>query len=159
MRRKYFLFVLFLVCAYWLSACSDAGHDSQTQSGTSTKETADPRIVSLSPHLAELVFAVGAGDMLVGVSAYTDYPAAAAKLPVVGDAFGLDQERLAVIQPDVLLAWKSGTPAHVVDEIRARGYRVEVITTTSIEDISTALKSIGAMTGHADGCARCCSRI
>jgi len=83
--------------------------------------------VSLAPHLAELVFAVGAGGMLVGVSAYTDYPDAAAKLPVVGDAFGLDQERLAVIQPDVLLAWKSGTPAHIVDEIR-----------------------IGTMTGHAE---------
>jgi len=105
-------------------------------------------MVSLSPHLAELVFAVGAGDMLVGVSAYTDYPDTAAGLPVVGDAFSLDQERLAVIRPDVLLAWKSGTPAHVVDELRARGYRVEVITTTSIDDISTALMQIGALTGH-----------
>jgi iron complex transport system substrate-binding protein len=106
--------------------------------------------VSLAPHVAELVFAIGAGDMLVGVSAYTDYPDAAAKLPVVGDAFGLDQERLAVIQPDVLLAWQSGTPAHVVDEIRARGYRIEVITTTSIDDISIALRQIGEMTGHTD---------
>ena len=105
--------------------------------------------MSLAPHLAELVFAVGAGDMLVGVSAYTDYPDAAAKLPVVGDAFGLDQERLAVIQPDVLLAWNSGTPAHVIDDIRARGYRVEVVTTASISDISTALQQIGKLTGHA----------
>jgi iron complex transport system substrate-binding protein len=88
--------------------------------------------------------------MLVGVSAYTDYPDAAVNLPVVGDAFSLDQERLAVMQPDVLLAWKSGTPAHVVDEIRARGYRVEVITTTSIADISIALRRIGAITGHVD---------
>jgi iron complex transport system substrate-binding protein len=106
--------------------------------------------VSLAPHLAELVFAVGAGDMLVGVSAYTDYPEAAAQLPVIGDAFGLDQERLAVLRPDVLLAWKSGTPAHVVDEIRARGYRVDVISTKSIDDIPIALKQIGAMTGHAE---------
>ena len=113
-------------------------------------ESAKLSIVSLSPHLAELVFAVGAGDMLVGVSAYTDYPDAAANLPVVGDAFGLDQERLAVMQPDVLLAWKSGTPAHVVDEIRARGYRVEVITTTSIDDVANAMQRIGEITGHAD---------
>lgn len=150
MRRKYFPHVLLFVCGFCLSACSDPARDSRAPANTYTadKETTLPRIVSLSPHLAELVFAVGAGDMLVGVSAYTDYPAAAARLPVVGDAFGLDQERLAVIRPDVLLAWKSGTPAHVVDEIRARGYRVEVITTTSIDDISIALKQIGAMTGH-----------
>ena len=150
MRRKSFLNILLLVCVFCLSACSDYAPDSQTQTGTRETEPAELRIVSLAPHLAELVFAVGAGGMLVGVSAYTDYPDAAAKLPVVGDAFGLDQERLAVIQPDVLLAWKSGTPAHIVDEIRARGYRVEVITTTSIGDISTALKQIGTMTGHAE---------
>lgn len=148
MTQKYFPHVLLFVCGYWLSACSDPGRDSRAQADIPANETTPPRIVSLSPHLAELVFAVGAGDMLVGVSAYTDYPDAAAKLPVVGDAFGLDQERLAVIRPDVLLAWKSGTPAHVVDEIRARGHRVEVITTTSIDDISTALMQIGEMTGH-----------
>ena len=150
MRRKSFLKILLLVCVFCLSACSDSASDLQTPADTSAKKSAEPRIVSLAPHLAELVFAVGAGDMLVGVSAYTDYPAAAVKLPVVGDAFGLDQESLAVIKPDVLLAWKSGTPAHVVDEIRARGYRVEVIATTSIDDISLALQQIGEMTGHAD---------
>ena len=149
MRRKCFLHVLLFVCGYGLSACSDAGQYSTTQSGISAKATDELRIVSLSPHLAELVFAIGAGDMLVGVSAYTDYPDAAAKLPVVGDAFGLDQERLAVIQPDVLLAWDSGTPVHVIDDIRARGFRVEVITTTGIGDISTALKQLGELTGHA----------
>ena len=148
MRQKVFLPVLLFVCSYWLSACSDPARDSRAQTDTPANESTTARIVSLSPHLAELVFAVGAGDLLVGVSAYTDYPDAAAKLPVVGDAFSLDQERLAVIRPDVLLAWKSGTPAHVVDELKARGYRVEVITTTSIDDISTALKKIGAMTGH-----------
>ena len=68
------------------------------------------RIVTLSPHLAELVFATGAGDLLVGVSAYTDFPREAALLPVVGDAFNLDLEQLALLQPDLLLAWETGTP-------------------------------------------------
>jgi iron complex transport system substrate-binding protein len=92
-----------------------------------SNSNAAQRIIALSPHLAELVFAVGAGDRLIGVSAYTDYPEAAAKLPVIGDAFMLDLERLTVLKPDLLLAWQSGTPAHVVDELRSRGYRVEVI--------------------------------
>jgi iron complex transport system substrate-binding protein len=107
------------------------------------------RIISLSPHLAELVFAVGAGDRLIGVSAYTDFPEAAASLPVVGDAFMLDLERLTVLQPDLLLAWQSGTPAHVVDELRSRGYQVEVITTKSLQDIPLALRRIGELTGNA----------
>lgn len=106
------------------------------------------RIIALSPHLAELVFAVGAGDRLIGVSAYTDFPEAATQLPVVGDAFMLDLERLTVLKPDLLLAWQSGTPAHVIDELKSRGYRVEVIRTTGLNDIPAALRRIGELTGH-----------
>jgi iron complex transport system substrate-binding protein len=106
------------------------------------------RIIALSPHLAELVFAVGAGDRLIGVSAFTDFPEAAAKLPVVGDAFMLDLERLIVLQPDLLLAWQSGMPAHVLDELRSQGYQLEVIRTMSLTDIPAALRRIGELTGH-----------
>ena len=105
------------------------------------------RIVTLAPNLAELVFAAGAGDTLVGVSAYSDFPPAVAALPLVGDAFTIDQERLALLRPDLLLAWQSGTPAHVVDELRQAGYRVEVIRTRSLADISTTLVRIGELAG------------
>ena len=106
-----------------------------------------PRIVTLAPNLAEMVFTAGAGDILVGVSAYSDYPPAVASLPLVGDAFTIDQERLALLRPDLLLAWESGTPAHVVDELRQAGYTVEVIRTRSLADISTALVRIGELAG------------
>lgn len=134
-----------------LAACSDVDSDYWAQpkdAAGAAPQTSKLSIVTLAPHLAELVYAVGAGDLLVGVSAYTDYPAETKQLPVIGDAFGLDQERLAIIQPDVLLAWRSGTPVHVIDEIRARGYRVEVITTRSLADISSALRQIGVLTGN-----------
>ncbi len=129
---------LFLILISW-SACEVLA-DTQSNTGQ--------RIIALSPHLAELVFAVGAGDRLIGVSAFTDYPEAAAKLPVIGDAFMLDLERLTVLKPDLLLAWQSGTAAHVVDELQSRGYRVEVIRTTSLHDIPLALRRIGRLTGH-----------
>jgi iron complex transport system substrate-binding protein len=105
------------------------------------------RIVALAPNLAELVFAAGAGETLVGVSAYSDYPPAVEKLPLVGDAFTIDQERLAMLGPDLLLAWESGTPAHVVDELRHAGYEVEIIRTRSLDDIAAALVRIGRLAG------------
>jgi iron complex transport system substrate-binding protein len=108
------------------------------------------RIVALSPHLAELVFAAGAGDRLVGVSAYSDYPPAVLGLPVVGDAFLVDQEQLALLKPQLLLAWQSGTPAHVVDELRGQGYRVEVIPSRGIADVGRALMRIGVLAGTSD---------
>ncbi|MFQ5547114.1 MAG: helical backbone metal receptor [Woeseia sp.] len=107
------------------------------------------RIVTLAPHLAELVFAAGAGEHLVGVSAYSDFPGEVSALPVIGDAFVVDQERLALLAPDLLLAWQSGTPKHVVDELSGRGYRVEVIRTRNLEDIALSIERIGELAGDA----------
>lgn len=109
------------------------------------------RIVTLAPHLAELVYAVGAGDSLVGVSAWTDHPPEAAALPVVGDAFAVDQEKLALLEPDLLLAWKSGTAANIVERLAARGFRIETVETRSLGDVANALERIGRLTGHASG--------
>ena len=106
------------------------------------------RIVALAPNLTELVFAAGAGETLVGVSAYSDYPLAALDLPIIGDAFTVDHEQLALLKPDALLAWESGIPAHVVEEMRQVGYRVEVIRSRSLNDVAIALRRIGELTGH-----------
>lgn len=105
------------------------------------------RIVTLAPHLAELVYEAGAGNRLVGVSAYSDFPDPVRDLPVVGDAFLVDQEQLELLAPDLILAWASGTPDRTVVRLRKQGFRVEVLRTESLEDIAAALISIGRLTG------------
>ena len=131
--------IVVAVCC--LSACTEHAAPDQA-------EGARPRLVALAPNLTELVFAAGAGDTLVGASAYSDFPPAARALPVVGDAFTVDHEQLALLRPDILIAWQSGTPSHVVDELRAMGYRVEVLATRRFEDIAAALRRIGELTSH-----------
>ena len=124
-----------------LCACSEpAGNTDEPKSAT--------RIVTLAPNLAELVFAVGAGDQLVGVSAWSDYPRDVLKLPEVGDAFMVDEEQLAILDPDLLLVWESGTPTHTVDELRRRGYRVETVRTRGLDDVGDALRRVGELTGR-----------
>jgi len=119
------------------------------QADKGARETATVRrIVTLAPHLTELVFAAGAGDTLVGVSAYSDYPLEAMAIAVVSDAFTVDQEQLVLLSPDIVLAWQSGTPTHVIDELRNVGYRVESIRTRDIDDISIAIRRIGDLTGQ-----------
>jgi iron complex transport system substrate-binding protein len=108
------------------------------------------RVVTLAPNLTELVFAAGAGDLLVGVSAYSDFPPAASDLPVVGDAFAIDRETLILLKPDLVLAWEGGTPAHIVDELRGSGLRVEVIRTRTLHDVSSTLRRIGHLTGYVE---------
>ena len=132
---------------FWLSACTE-------QAATDPATGAAPRLITLAPHLAELVYAAGAGETLVGASAYSDFPSEAGQLPVIGDAFTVDHEQLALLRPDVLVAWRSGTPSHVVDELRAMGYRVEVLETRRLEDIAIALRRVGELTGHREGAER-----
>lgn len=142
---------LILVCAS-LTACSDTARTSVELEQTDALPIAS-RVVTLAPNLTELVFAAGAGQSLVGASAYSDYPPEALDLPLTGDAFMVDHEQLALLQPDLLLVWQSGTPAHVVDELRGMGYRVESIRTRGLEDIAAALLRIGELTGHGDAAA------
>ncbi len=130
-----------------LLACGPAGDRTDILYGQDPESPHSLRVVTLAPNLAELVFAAGAGSTLVGVSAYSDYPHEVAALPLIGDAFVVDQELLALIKPDILLAWQSGTPRHVVDRLSSRGYRVEVIRTRTLEDIALALEHIGELTG------------
>ncbi|MBD5603750.1 MAG: ABC transporter substrate-binding protein [Candidatus Eremiobacteraeota bacterium] len=104
------------------------------------------RIVSLMPSLTEDLFAIGAGPDVVGVSAYTDYPAAAAKLPVVASFTSLDAERVVKMHPDIVL----GIPgqSHLVADLVRAGVRVELIDDESYDQIFTSLARVGTLTGH-----------
>ena len=152
----------FIIVTILLAGCdgtTGSDRDAQIDAVSSSRNEIAARIVTLSPHLAELIHDIGAGDLLVGVSAYTDYPPAVRALPVVGDAFALDLEQLAILQPDLLLAWKSGTPERVVDELRERGYRVAVIQTASLDDIPHALLELGLLTGHENNAERIANKF
>ena len=145
MKRSLVALAAAVMAIAFLAACEKSA--SPTGSPAASDRNA-LRVVTLAPNLAELMFAADAGDQLVGVSAYTDFPPAAAKLPVIGDAFAIDQEQLLLLKPDVLLAWDEGTPRHMLDQLRGAGYRVEVIGTSGLEDVAEALERIGDLTGN-----------
>jgi len=105
------------------------------------------RIVSLAPHLTEMVYAAGAGSHLVAVVEYSDYPPAARQLPRIGDSFRIDYERLAGLQPDLILAWQSGNPAAVITRLRELGYRVEAFMPRQLDDVADHLQRIGDLAG------------
>ncbi|MCG8371136.1 MAG: ABC transporter substrate-binding protein [Proteobacteria bacterium] len=124
-----------------LCACSKPAPE---ESGTGRIE----RVVTFAPHLAEMMYLIGAEQQLVGVSARSDFPRQVLKLPQVGDAFTIDQEQLTLLEPDLVLVWESGMPAHTIDELRGRGYRVESIRTRNVADVAAAIVTLGDLTGH-----------
>ncbi|OYY75248.1 MAG: hypothetical protein B7Y40_02220 [Gammaproteobacteria bacterium 28-57-27] len=106
------------------------------------------RIVSLAPHLTEMVFAVGAGAQLVGVVDHSDFPPAARTLPHLGSYHQPDMEKLLSLKPDLVLAWHSGASPAVLDTLHRLGLRVWVSRGEHIADIPLELRGIGILSGH-----------
>ncbi len=111
-------------------------------------EASELRLVSLSPHLTELLFAAGAGAQLVGVAEYSDHPAAAREIPRIGGHSGLDYERILALKPDLVFAWPSGNGHQSIQRLRDLGLRVEVSDPRSLDDIADDLERLGQLTGH-----------
>lgn len=105
------------------------------------------RIISLAPNLTEIVFAAGAGDRLVGTVEYSDYPQAARALPRVGDGWSVDVERVLALQPDLVLAWASGTPEATIARLEALRIHVVRIETYRLADVPAALRRVGDLAG------------
>ena len=106
------------------------------------------RIVSLAPHITELLFAAGAGSRVVGTVDYSDYPPAARALPKVG-GHALDLEAIVALKPDLILGWASGNAAASVARLRSLGLTVHLSEPNRIEDIAGELERIGILAGTA----------
>ncbi len=100
------------------------------------------RVVSLAPHLTELVYLLGAEAQLVGVVEYSDFPPEAEQLPRIGDAFRFDMERILALEADLALAWVGGTPAATIADLERLGIEVLAIETARLEQIGRALERI-----------------
>jgi len=105
------------------------------------------RIVSLAPHATEMLFAVDAGDRIVGAAAYSDYPPAARTIPRVGGSAGVDLERIVALRPDLIVAWASGTPARAVARLRDLGFPVYTSEPRRLEHIARSLERLGRLVG------------
>ena len=124
------------------AAAADAG-----LGGSTAPRIVSPRIVSLSPHITELMFAAGAGDRLVGVDDASDFPAAALRLPHVGDMAALDVERLLGLHPDLVVLWESGTSARQREQLARLQLKVVVTEQRRLEDIAATLAEFGRLAG------------
>lgn len=107
------------------------------------------RIVTLAPGITELLFEIGAGAQVVGVSEYSDTPEAARRLPRVARAQGIDLERIAALAPDLIVTWGSGYSPTLLDALRRLGVPVYVHEPRTLDAIASAMERLGALAGAA----------
>ena len=105
------------------------------------------RIVALAPHIAESLFAAGAGDKLVGTVDYSDYPPEAKKVPRVGGYSRVDLEAVAALKPDLVLAWESGNNMPQIGKLKALGLTVYISQPNRMENVADQLERLGQLAG------------
>jgi len=116
------------------------------RSGAPQRAATPRRVVALAPNLTEIVFALGAGDRLVGVSDYSDYPPAARAIPRVG-GLEVSAERVASLSPDLVLATPEGNAKGPVTALAAAGVPVLAVPGGSLDDVLRAIDLIARRLG------------
>ncbi|MBA2352374.1 MAG: cobalamin-binding protein [Burkholderiales bacterium] len=105
------------------------------------------RIVSLTPHITELLFAAGAGERIVATVRYSDFPEEAARIPRIGDSNLLDFERVVAHKPDLIIAWLDGSAESQMAKLRTLGIPIYYNKVSTLDDIASSLVRFGRLAG------------
>lgn len=124
-----------------ISAVDDSGHALNLPGPPQ-------RIVTLGAHLAEQLFALGAGDRVVAVSRFTDFPPEVKQRPVVGDAIAIHHEAIAQLKPDLVLVWRSGFHERARAPLQRLGVPVYESEIRSVAELAGSLRRLGRLLGR-----------
>jgi len=151
--------VVLLLCGATLSGCGanllgsrGQYRGPQTSAPQQSPSTSGParRVVSLVPNVTEMLFAVGAGSQVVGVSSYDDFPPETKTLPRVGALLDPDTERIFSLRPDLVIVY--GSQSELEAQFTRAGIRVYPYRHGGIDNILQAVRDVARLTGHgADG--------
>ncbi|SEQ61148.1 iron complex transport system substrate-binding protein [Amphritea atlantica] len=146
MRFKLSSFIL-LVCSQLLSVATSEAGISVTDNRGRVIDIAQParRVIALSPHITENLFAIGAGDYISGVVSHSDYPAEALNIPVIGDSQSFNLEAIIALKPDLVVAWAGGNPHLPLQRLEQMGIPVYYSDPKVFSDIPYNLRALGQL--------------
>lgn len=128
------------VVVLFIAAC----HTSARRHDTAPAQ----RVVSLLPSFTEILFAIGAGDQIVGRTRWCDYPPAALSIPSVGEGLPPNVEAVAARHPDLVVLYNSGANVTAAKQLERIGIRAVLLDLNRLEDLGPAARTLGRLTGH-----------
>lgn len=149
MKSKILLFVIILIVSVQLSAketimvVDDDGNQFEFTHPVS-------RIVSLAPHVTELLFAAGASTQIVGTVSFSDYPEAAKTIPLVGSYNKIDIEAVLSKKPDLIIAWSSGNSKDQLEKLGQLGLNVYISEPKQFTGVAENIRKMGKLLGTED---------
>lgn len=112
-----------------------------------TLEAPPQRVISLAPSLTEILYFLGLGDRVVGVTTFSYYPPEAAKKPKVGSYVNLNVERIISLSPDLVIGTVDGNEPGVVDLLEQAGIAIYLVNPRSLRQVMEAVSAIGLVCG------------
>lgn len=149
MTLRHFLTLTFTAAAIFASAQAKAEALTVTDDSGATVTLTAPaqRIVSLAPHVTELLFAAGGGARVVGAVSYSDYPPQAKTIPRVGDNKSLDLERIVAMKADLIVVWRHGNAMRQIDRLRELHVPLFFSEPHKLDDIPVTIDKLGVLLG------------
>jgi iron complex transport system substrate-binding protein len=105
------------------------------------------RIVALAPHIVENLYSAGAGDKLVGVVSYSDFPDEAKNVPEVGTYNAFSLEQVLALNPDLVVMWGSGNGMQTLSTFEALGIPVYVSELRQLSDVPKSIRNLSQLAG------------
>jgi iron complex transport system substrate-binding protein len=105
------------------------------------------RVISMAPHVTELLFAAGGGNRIVGAINYSDHPPAARSIPTIGSNSQIDLERVVALKPELLIVWQSGNTARQIEQLERLGIPVYRSEPRTLEQVATSIERFGRLLG------------
>lgn len=135
-----FVFLILVCLALACEVTDDSGQLIRLQ-------THAQRIISLAPDITENLFAIGAGDQLVGVISGSDYPTPAKNILPVGSYLGLDIEKILALKPHLIVSWGTNFSKQL-QLLKNWGIPIYITNPRRLEDIPRTLINLGCLSGH-----------
>jgi len=131
--EKIFLFLMLIVtCSF--SSSAHAGETPQ-------------RIISLAPNMTEILFALGLGNRIVGVTSFCDYPAEAKRKPKVGGMSNPSLEAVISLKPDLVVMTIDGNPREFEERLRSLGIKTYVFRASRLRELPKGIRDLGKALG------------
>jgi ABC-type Fe3+-hydroxamate transport system substrate-binding protein len=132
--KKYIVALILIIV---IGSSAGAGEPAATPS----------RIISLAPNTTEILFALGLGDRVVGVTTFCDYPEEAKKKPKIGGMSNPSLEAIVTLKPDLVVLTTDGNPREVEERLRSMKISTYVFTARTLAELSRGIREMGSALG------------
>jgi vitamin B12 transport system substrate-binding protein len=142
-----YLVIVFSILSIFTYSTVHAEAVNFDESLTIKEDYQKQRIITLAPHIIEMLFNLGVGDRVIATTEHSDFPEAANNIPRIGNYARLKLEKILAYEPNLIIAWRTGNPIDDVERLENLGLEVVYSDPRNLDDVAKELRLLGKLTG------------